>query len=483
MTTIHPVVIIGAGPVGLAAAAHLIGRGIAPLVLERGAGPAAHVRAWGHVRLFSPWRYCVDEAARALLEPTGWRAPDPEHHPTGRELVEGYLAPLAAVPALREVLRCGVDVLAVSRQGLDRMSSRGREQAPYRIVARSAGGVEVLLARAVIDASGTYAAPNPLGADGNLAPGEREAAARIAYGIPDVLGADRARYAGRRVLVVGSGHSAFGALIELATLAAEVAGTRVDWVVRRDDLGRAFGGGAKDQLAARGQLGATVKALAARGVMQIHTGLAIDRVEVRDAGVWVAGGARVVGPFDEVIGATGFRPDLTMNREVRLALDPIVESPAVLAPLIDPNLHSCGSVPPHGVDELTHPDRDFYIVGMKSYGRAPTFLMLTGYEQARSVAAAIAGDWEAARDVRLVLPETGVCTLDAAPGAGACCPSPARAEAVVAAKPAAGACCPSPTRTEAEVTAAPVATPPAPEGKPACCARPSAPPKASSCCG
>lgn len=450
MSHVHSVVIIGAGPVGLAAAAHLLERGIRPVVLERGDGPAAHVRSWGHVRLFSPWRYCIDEAARRLLESTDWRAPDPDEHPTGHALVSDYLAPLAGVPAMREAVRYGASVSSVSRHGLDRMSSRGREQAPYRVVVQTAGGVEVLLTRAVIDASGTFASPNPLGADGVAVVGEREAAEHIEYGIPDVLTTDRARYAGRRVLVVGSGHSAFNALIDLATLVSQAPGTTIDWVVRRTDLGGAFGGGIKDQLAARGQLGDTVKELAARDLMRIHTGFGIDRVERTAAGLVVASGERVLGPFDEIIGATGFRPDLTLTRELRLALDPIVESPAVLAPLIDPNLHSCGSVPPHGVDELSHPDRDFYIIGMKSYGRAPTFLMLTGYEQARSVVAAIAGDWEAARDVRLVLPETGVCTLDAAPPA---------------AKP------------DSEVDAAPA--------KPSCCATrpPSAPPKTAGCCG
>jgi hypothetical protein len=73
-------------------------------------------------------------------------------------------------------------------------------------------------------------------------------------------------------------------------------------------------------------------------------------------------------------------------------------------------VHSCGSVPPHGEAELRHPEAGFYVVGMKSYGRAPTFLMLTGYEQVRSVVAAIAGDMEAARNVELVLPATGVCS-------------------------------------------------------------------------
>jgi len=95
-----------------------------------------------------------------------------------------------------------------------------------------------------------------------------------------------------------------------------------------------------------------------------------------------------------------------------------------LAPLIDPNHHSCGTVPPHGVDELTHPELGYYAIGVKSYGRAPTFLLATGYEQARSVVAALAGDWEAARDVQLHLPETGVCSstlaLDGAE-AESCC--------------------------------------------------------------
>jgi hypothetical protein len=114
---------------------------------------------------------------------------------------------------------------------------------------------------------------------------------------------------------------------------------------------------------------------------------------------------------DEIIAATGFRPDLELLRELRLDLDDRVEAPRALAPLIDPNLHSCGSVPPHGVDELSHPDAGVYVVGMKSYGRAPTFLLRTGYEQVRSIVAALAGDWDSARNVELVLPETGVCSV------------------------------------------------------------------------
>jgi hypothetical protein len=116
---------------------------------------------------------------------------------------------------------------------------------------------------------------------------------------------------------------------------------------------------------------------------------------------------------DEVIGATGSRPDLSFLREMRLDLHTSVEAPSAIAPLIDPNLHSCGSVPPHGEKELRHPEPGFYMVGMKSYGRAPTFLLATGYEQVRSVVAGLVGDWKAAADVQLELPETGVCGVPA----------------------------------------------------------------------
>lgn len=146
-------------------------------------------------------------------------------------------------------------------------------------------------------------------------------------------------------------------------------------------------------------------------------------------------GPRQTVVVDRVVGATGFRPDHTVTGELRLDLDPVLGSTRALAPLIDPNVHSCGTVPPHGVDELTHPEPGYYTVGMKSYGRAPTFLMATGYEQVRSIVAALAGDWHAARDVQLELPETGVCSssftvdtngrIQSDTGGGCCGPTPA----------------------------------------------------------
>jgi thioredoxin reductase len=430
-----PVAIIGAGPVGLAAAAHLVERDLPFVLLEAGSHVGANALAWGHVQMFSPWRYNIDRAAARLLEQSDWLAPDPEAYPTGRDLVEQYLAPLAAHPAIAPYLRLGVRVAAVTRVGLDKMKDAGRAVAPFALHLMNADGSEdVLHAAAVIDASGTYQTPNPLGAGGVPAPGERALADSIFYGIPDVLGADRARYAGRRVLVAGSGHSAFNAVLDLATVAEEFPDTTITWAIRRRDgsSSRLYGGGANDALPARGALGSRVQALVEAGKIRFVTGWQTDRLRRTAAGIVVAAGDRTLPPVDEIVVATGLRPDLAMLGELRLGLDPAVEAPAPLAPLIDPNVHSCGTVRPHGVDELAHPESGFFMIGMKSYGRAPTFLLATGYEQARSVVAALAGDWEAARRVELELPETGVCSGPGSADAdgAACCGADAPVEAL-----------------------------------------------------
>jgi len=416
-----PIAVIGAGPIGLVAAAHLVARGETPLVLESGDAVGASVRRWAHVRLFSPWRYLTDPVAREMLAAGGWTAPDDDHLPTGGELVERFLEPLAALPTIAPHIRPGHRVVAISRKGFDKVRTAGRESAPFELVVRTPDGrTERHFAKAVIDASGTYATPNPLGASGLPVAGELELRDRIRYGIPDVLGLDRARYAGRRTLVVGSGHSAFNAVLDLATLAEQAEGTEVVWAVRRHEAGLMFGGGSRDALPARGSLGARLKRVVDTGAVEFVTGFRTERLFGTERGIVVGGESdRVIGPVDEIVATTGFRPDLAMLRELRLGLDPWLEAPVQLAPLIDPNLHSCGTVYPHGYEELGHPEPGFFVVGMKSYGRAPTFLLLTGYEQVRSVVCALTGDLEGARQVRLVLPETGVCSTD--PGGSSCC--------------------------------------------------------------
>lgn len=405
-----PVAVIGAGPVGLAAAAHLLEQGETPLIFEAGSTVGASMLAWGHVRIFTPWRYVTDKAARALLEPTGWQHPDPEHYPTGAEIVREYLTPLAHVSEIRPHLHLNSRVVRIARQGFDKMKTAGREEAPFVVIIETTEGTEArYLAKAVVDASGTYTSPNPLGANGIPALGENRWRDNIYYGIPDVLGTEQARYAGRKVLVVGSGHSAFNAILDLVELKEAAPETKIIWAVRRARIGQMFGGGESDNLAARGALGQRVRDLLQQGTIQFVTNFRVAELRPHNGQIEVIGenGAREL--VDEIITTTGFRPDLSLLSELRLDLDPAVESPRVLAPLIDPNIHSCGTVRPHGAEELKQPEPDFYIIGMKSYGRAPTFLLLTGYEQARSVAAAISGDWEAAREVQLELPESGVC--------------------------------------------------------------------------
>ncbi|MGW0914588.1 NAD(P)-binding domain-containing protein [Streptomyces sp. NPDC002784] len=429
-----PVVVVGAGPIGLAAAARLIERGLEPLVLEAGPSAGTAVRAWSHVRLFSPWAEVTDPAAEKLLAPTGWVRPDGAAYPTGGDWAEKYLQPLADV--LGDKVRYGATVTGVARAGRDRIVDSGRDEQPFTVHIQFADGREELLAaRAVIDASGTWSTPSPMGADGLPALGEKTAAERISYHVPN-LGdpAVRARYAGKRTAVIGSGASAFTALAYLADLAEEEDGTHAVWILRRGIGANTYGGGEADELPARGALGLRAKAAVEAGHASAVTGFRTQAVEQEgDQLVLVAEDGRRLDPVDEVIVLTGFRPDLSFLSELRLGLDERLQAPTALAPLIDPNVHSCGTVYPHGVNELSHPEQGVYLVGMKSYGRAPTFLAMTGYEQVRSITAALAGDREAAERVELTLPETGVCggaglfdDPDAAQSSeGGCCAAPA----------------------------------------------------------
>mgnify|MGYP003111621201 CR=1 FL=1 len=439
VTTTLPVAVIGAGPIGLAAAAHLIERGIEPLILEAGPTAGAALGQWRHIRLFSPWQYNTDAAAVRLLTATGWVSPEPTALPTGGELTDQYLTALAALPAIASRLHTGARVVAVTRQGMDKTHSRDRDTTPFVVRVELADGeVRDYQAAGVIDASGTWSTRNPLGTSGLPALGEAAAADRISAPLPDVLGRDRGTFEGRTALVVGAGHSAANTLLNLSELAAQAPGTKIVWAIRGDSAAKVYGGGDADGLAARGQLGSRLRSLVESGAVELHTGFGIAALAPADGAVTLTSTDGRTLEADVVVPATGFRPDLDILRELRLELDPGVEAPRELGPLIDPEFHSCGTVEPHGAKMLAHPEQDFYIVGMKSYGRAPTFLLATGYEQVRSVAAALAGDREAADAVQLELPETGVCSSDI----GTSCDVPAATTGFVA--ETSGGCCGAP---------------------------------------
>ncbi len=437
----HPLVIIGAGPIGLAAAANAAERGLDFIVLEAGARAGQAVGGWSHVRLFSAWSELIDPAARRLLEATStWTAPDEARFPTGGEWRTSYLQPLAdaldASPA--GSVRYGAEVTGVGRAGRDLLVDSGREGDPFAIHLRTARGPERILAGTVVDASGTWRRPNPLGADGYLALGETENAARITYGIPDFTDpAVATRYAGKHVAVAGKGASAQGVLIGLARVATTDPDTRVSWLLRRPSVGDAFGGGDNDQLDQRGKLGQDARHAAESSLVTNVTQFRTHSVHAQNDGLLTVTSTdgQQVADVDEIIVVTGFRPDFSFLSEVRLDLDPALGAARALAEQIHPDHHSCGDVAPHGHRELAQPEQGLFVVGMKSYGRAPSFLAMTGFEQVRSVVAALDGDLASADRVELVLPETGVChgagtfdDPDAVVASGGCCGVPSASE-------------------------------------------------------
>jgi thioredoxin reductase len=417
-----PVAVIGAGPVGLAAAAHLQIRGIPFRLFEAGKTVAANIQSWRHIRVFSPWRYNIDKAARLLLGTTTWQSPNDEGLPTGAELYSEYFKPLSEVPAIKRSTQLNARVISIGRKNLDKMKTAGRESLPFLLQVFHKGRVEQFEAKAVIDATGTWNLPNPVGSGGVYAVGELENAKQIFYGIPDIA-AEAPRYANKSVLVVGGGHSSINAILELDKLKNKYPDTEIHWVLRKKSVRDVYGGQEDDALEARGALGIRIEQLVKNDRVSVYTPFQIQQIIEKDGKLTVVGlqyeDQFALPGIDEIISNTGSRPDFSFEREIRLSIDPSLESVAAIADLIDPNIHSCGTVRPHGEKELRHPEKDFYIVGSKSYGRAPTFLMATGYEQVRSVVAAIDGDIEAALNVELDLPETGVCSSDQ--GGGGCC--------------------------------------------------------------
>ncbi|MGB3829700.1 MAG: FAD-dependent oxidoreductase [Ornithinimicrobium sp.] len=416
----RPVLVIGAGPIGLAAAAELHLRGVEVTVLEAGHRAGSAVRSWGHVRLFSPWSQLMSPAAAELLRRTDWIEPSPDDYPTGHEWATRYLDPLAALMEPR--VRYGHRVIGVAKRERDLTVDGGRADEPFVVTVQDSrtGSVDRHEARAVIDASGTTGQPNPLGAEGYPAAGEVALSGRLRYGTPDPI-TEKGRYAGRATVVVGAGTSALTSLIALTSIAAEHPDRRVVWALRRSEAGVRLGGHDADELPRRGALGAAVAKLVRDRAIEVVTSFRTVSVEPDGDRLRLvsADGAAVRG-LDEVVVATGYRPDLSFLSEVRLDLDSRLQAPRALAPSIDPNQHSCGSVAPHGFEVLQQGEPGLFLAGMKSYGRAASFLAMVGFEQVRSIAAAIDGDLAAAQAVALRLPDTGVCG-----GAGLFDPAPA----------------------------------------------------------
>ena len=391
--------IIGAGPVGLEAASAALDAGFDVHVFERG-DAGAHAIAWGHLTMFTPWRMNLGPSSTARLELSGWTRPDPEVCPTGDELAGQYLQPLARLPELRERVHTHAQVVFVSRSGAlkgDGVGSESRRDHPFRLLVREAGGRENFLhAFHVIDASGVYGQPNWAGDGGIPARGELYLMPQLAYHADDVLGLRREHYAGKRTLVIGAGSTAATMVTHLAQLADQVAGTGVVWATRAS--ADALFTLADDPLPVRRALHERARALAlgAHAAVTHVGGVSVDGFEFNSAthryrATLVSDGAPRIEEVDQIIVATGFGPDNSIYRELQVHECYASRGPMKLsAALMGANAADCLTTPAFEAGVLANPEPDFWILGNKSYGRSPNFLLETGYRQVADVVAQMA---------------------------------------------------------------------------------------------
>ena len=382
------IAILGAGPTGLEAALAATEAGNPFTVYEAAPTVAGNVRAWGHVRLFTPWEMNVSPRMRRHLEAAGREVPDGAECPTGRDLAERLLSPLAELPEIAPHLRLGTRVLGLGRRGLlkhEEIATAERGRHPFRILLADGAGREwTEEADLVIDATGTWENPNTLGDGGIPAPGERALDAEIRRDIPD-LAAERNDWAGRTILLAGAGHSAQTAVRALAELAQQAPGTRVIWALRNPEPG--WGTHKGDPLPARAELTAAAADLATGGspAVEARRGVVVAEIAKPNGRFEVTlrkGARRERIAVDRILSLTGAVGDYTLYRQLQVHECYATCGPIKLAgALLGAGAADCLAQTTHGADTLTNPEPGFFILGAKSYGRNNTFLMRIGWEQ------------------------------------------------------------------------------------------------------
>jgi hypothetical protein len=382
------IAILGAGPTGLEAALTAAEAGNPFTVYEAAPTVAGNVRAWGHVRLFTPWEINVSPRMRRHLEAAGREVPDGPECPTGRDLAERLLSPVAGLPEIAPHLRLGTRVLGIGRRGLlkhEEIATAERGRHPFRILLADGAEREwTEEAEVVIDATGTWENPNTLGDGGIPAPGERALDAVIRRDIPD-LAAERSDWAGKTILLAGAGHSAQTAVRALAELARQAPGTRVIWALRNPQPG--WGTHEGDPLPARAELTAAAAGLASGGspAVEARRGVVVEEIAKPDGRFEVTlrnGAGRERVAVDRILSLTGAVGDHTLYRQLQVHECYATCGPIKLAgALLGAGAGDCLAQTTHGADTLTNPEPGFFILGAKSYGRNNTFLMRIGWEQ------------------------------------------------------------------------------------------------------
>lgn len=390
------IAVLGAGPIGIEAALYARFLGYQVAIFERGSA-AANVRRWGHVRMFSPFGMLRSPLGVAALEAQdpSYVAPGDDELLTGNEWIERYLEPLTKTDLLADSLHCDTRVLSLARQeflkqdlpgGAERASSR------FRILVEDSNGQRDFSADVVIDCTGVVANPNYLGRGGAPAVGELNCRDKIDYHVPDLLGSERQRVAGRRVLVIGNGHSAATSIVALGEVLKDNPETRVMWITRRavDNGQGPVNTISDDALAERARLTQTANEIAAQGQVTLSPETSVETIHFDDANstLRVTLGGQGAGDFefDCVIANVGYRPDRQMYGELQVhecyASGGPMEVAKVLlqSPTVD-----CLDQVSHGPQVLVNPEADFYILGAKSYGRTENFLVSIGIEQVRDL--------------------------------------------------------------------------------------------------
>lgn len=389
------VAIIGGGPIGVECALRAAAQGYSVRVYEA-EEPGAFMRRWGHVRFFSPWELNRSLEGEKLLKERGVELAKSDEYPYGRQFLEEYLLPL--VEGLRED---GVEfftqtrVREVSRRDAlkgDFIGNSRRGESPFVLWVDGPEGERFDEAQVVIDASGVLGQPRRLGPGGLPAVGERGLGDVILHGIPDFEGADQARFQGKRVLVVGAGHSAATTLDALLQLRLDEPATEVFWSFR--DQGKPYPELSDDPLPERARLNWLGNRAAQNEIDGVRAlgGTSVQAFERTDEGVAVclrgADGEEEQILVDLVVANTGYRPDLSLFQELQVHLCYASDGPMKLAASLlaqSGGGADCLAQESGGAEVLVTPEPNFFVLGAKSYGRNSQFILKIGFEQIQSI--------------------------------------------------------------------------------------------------